>query len=142
MRSPADTRFLVNETRAMLNRLQTVQSFSLNTPMVMAAAVSMEAQVEINRHLATIAYDLRRRLLAFIHWIRSPQSQSVSAAEAQARYTLLKLRFNNLLDTRSIFSPTCSCNGGNTARASGWQAWTYSPKTRYTCPATTTNRHR
>ena len=104
MRSPADTRFLVNETRAMLNRLQTVQSFSLNTPMVMAAAVSTEAQVEINRHLATIAYDLRRRLLAFIHWVRSPQSQSVSAAEAQARYTLLKLRFNNLLDQIDIFA--------------------------------------
>ncbi|MVN77793.1 hypothetical protein GO988_15790 [Hymenobacter sp. HMF4947] len=104
MRTAADTRFLVNETLALFSRLQTVRSFSLSTPMVLAAAVSAPAQAAINAHLAHVAFDLRRKLLAFVGWLRSPESQRLSAAKTQARYVLLKLRFNNLLDQVDIFA--------------------------------------
>ena len=103
MRTAADTRFLLNETLALFSRLQTVRSFSLSTPMVLAAAVSAPAQAAINAHLAHIAFDLRRKLQAFITWLRSAESYHLSAAETQARYVLLKLRFNNLLDQVDIF---------------------------------------
>ena len=104
MRTAADTRFLVNETLALFSRLQTVRSFSLSAPMVLAAAVSAPAQAAINAHLAHVAYDLRRKLLEFVKWLRRPESRRLSAAQAQARYVLLKLRFNNLLDQVDIFS--------------------------------------
>ena len=103
MRTVADTRFLVNETLALFSRLQTVRSFSLSTPMVQAAAVSAPAQAAINAHLAHVAFDLRRKLLDFVRWLKGPESRSVSAAKTQARYVLLKLRFNNLLDQVDIF---------------------------------------
>ncbi|TVT38549.1 hypothetical protein FNT36_20420 [Hymenobacter setariae] len=104
MRTAADTRFLLNETLALFSRLQTVRSFSLSTPMVLAAAVSAPAQAAINAHLAHVAFDLRRKLQAFITWLRSAESYRLSAAETQARYVLLKLRFNNLLDQVDIFA--------------------------------------
>ena len=103
MRTVADTRFLVNETLALFSRLQTVRSFSLSTPMVLAAAVSAPAQSAINAHLAHVAFDLRRKLLEFVRWLKSPESRRFSAAKIQARYVLLKLRFNNLLDQVDIF---------------------------------------
>lgn len=104
MRTAADTRFLLNETLALFSRLQTVRSFSLSTPMVLAAAVSAPAQAAINAHLAHVAFDLRRKLQSFITWLRSAESYRFSAAETQARYVLLKLRFNNLLDQVDIFA--------------------------------------
>ncbi|NML63593.1 hypothetical protein HHL22_00060 [Hymenobacter sp. RP-2-7] len=104
MRSAADTRFLQNETLALFSRLQTVRSFALSTPMVLAAAVSAPAQAAINAHLAHVAFDLRRKLLAFLGWLRHPASRRLSAAATQARYVLLKLRFNNLLDQVDIFA--------------------------------------
>lgn len=104
MRTVADTRFLVNETLALFSRLQTVRSFSLSTPMVAAAQVSAPAQAAINAHLAHVAFDLRRKLLDFVQWLKGPDSRSLSAAKTQARYVLLKLRFNNLLDQVDIFA--------------------------------------
>lgn len=101
MKNAADTQFLINETQSLLRRLQTVQSFSLNTPMVMAAAVSVQAQGAINEHLARIAFDLRHRLREFIRWVQTPD---IPSDKGQARYALLKLRYNNLLDQLDIFS--------------------------------------
>ncbi|TGE28823.1 hypothetical protein [Hymenobacter metallicola] len=111
MRSAADTQFLVNEALALFSRLQTVRSFSLNTPMVLAAAVSAPAQSAINDHLARIAFDLRRRLQEFVRWMQGPDSQGLSTAEAQAKFVLLKLRFNNLLDQVDIFADVLSQRG-------------------------------
>ncbi|WP_420149278.1 hypothetical protein [Spirosoma sp.] len=101
MKNAADTQFLINETQSLLNRLQTVQSFSLNTPMVLAAAVSAPAQGAINDHLARIAFDLRHRLRSFLQWVKNPD---IPSHKGQAQYALLKLRYNNLLDQLDIFS--------------------------------------
>ncbi|GAA3948300.1 hypothetical protein [Hymenobacter algoricola] len=111
MRRAADTRFLVNEALGLFSRLQTVRSFALGMPMVLAAAVSAPAQAAINAHLARVAFDLRRRLLDFVGWVRSPDSQSLTAEKAQARFVLLKLRFNNLLDQVDIFADVFSQRG-------------------------------
>jgi len=111
MKRPADTQFLINEALSLLSRLQTVRSFSLNTPMVLAASVSAAANVAINEHLARVAFDLRHRLQKFIQWAQSPAAAAVSAAESQAKYVLLKLRFNNLLDQVDIFADVLSQRG-------------------------------
>ncbi|MCB2410178.1 hypothetical protein [Hymenobacter lucidus] len=111
MRAAADTRFLANEALALFSRLQTVRSFTLSTPMVLAAAVSAPAQAAINAHLAKVAFDLRRKLKSFIQWVNSPESQHLPAEKAQARFVLLKLRFNNLLDQVDIFSDVLNQRG-------------------------------
>ncbi|UYZ64295.1 hypothetical protein [Hymenobacter weizhouensis] len=111
MRRAADTRFLANEALALFSRLQTVRSFALGMPMVLAAAVSAPAQAAINAHLARVAFDLRRRLQEFVRWVRSPDSQALTADQAQARFVLLKLRFNNLLDQVDIFADVFSQRG-------------------------------
>jgi len=113
MRPAADTRFLANEALGLFSRLQTVRSFSLSTPMVLAAAVSAPAHAAINAHLAKVAFDLRRKLKSFIRWVRSPESQHLPSDKAQARFVLLKLRFNNLLDQVDIFSDVLNQRGEN-----------------------------
>jgi hypothetical protein len=111
MRRAADTRFLTNEALSLLNRLQTVRSFMLSTPMVPAAAVSGPAQRAINEHLARVAFDLRDKLLGFVGWLKEPESQRHSAAQSQARFVGLKMRFNNLLDQVDIFADVLSQRG-------------------------------
>lgn len=111
MRRAADTRFLANEALGLFSRLQTVRSFALGMPMVLAASVSAPAQAAINAHLARVAFDLRRRLRDFVRWVQSPESQALSADQAQARFVLLKLRFNNLLDQVDIFADVFSQRG-------------------------------
>ncbi|RTQ52506.1 hypothetical protein EJV47_05705 [Hymenobacter gummosus] len=111
MRRAADTRFLANEALSLLSRLQTVRSFMLSTPMVPAAAVSGAAQRAINEHLARVAFDLRDQLLGFVGWLKEPESQQHSAARTQARFVLLKMRFNNLLDQVDIFADVLSQRG-------------------------------
>ena len=81
------------------------RSFQLMTAVsAPAAPVSAPAQAAINSHLAKVAFDLRRRLLDFVAWLKGPDSRPLSAAKTQARYVLLKLRFNNLLDQVDIFA--------------------------------------
>lgn len=104
MEQPAHLQFLANEVLALLGRLQTVRSFSLNAPMVRAAAVSGAAHAAINDHLARVALDLRGRLRACLRWLQSPAGAAAPAHEAQGRYVLLKLRYNNLLDQLDIFA--------------------------------------
>jgi hypothetical protein len=111
MRRAADSQFLANEALGLFSRLQTVRSFALGMPMVLAASVSAPAQAAINAHLARVAFGLRRRLQEFVRWVHGPDSQSQTAEQAQARFVLLKLRFNNLLDQVDIFADVFSQRG-------------------------------
>ncbi len=104
MRTSQDTQFLVNESLSLLSRLETVQPFALNTPMVRAASISAEAQNAINEHMNRIKLEVKGRVGSFINWLKSADTQSVTAEKAQAEYALLKLRFNNLLDQLDIFA--------------------------------------
>lgn len=104
MRTFQDTQFLVNESLSLLTRLKTVQPFALNTPMVRAASISAEAQNAINEHMNRIKQEIKTKIGSFINWLKSPESQGITAEKAQAEYALLKLRFNNLLDQLDIFA--------------------------------------
>lgn len=104
MRTSQDTQFLVNESLSLLTRLKTVQPFALNTPMVRAASISAEAQNAINEHMNRIKQEIKSKIGSFVNWLKSAESQDITAEKAQAEYALLKLRFNNLLDQLDIFA--------------------------------------
>jgi hypothetical protein len=95
---------LDQEARAMLARLARVRPFALLEPMLPAAAISTPAQRAIERYLANGRRELRHRINDFRRWLRSLGSRSSSPAEIQKRFTMLRLRFNNVLSQFDLFA--------------------------------------
>ncbi|MCJ8166188.1 hypothetical protein MKJ04_15175 [Pontibacter sp. E15-1] len=110
-RAVADTQFLENEALSLLGRLEMVKPFELNTPMVRAAAISVEAQNGITQLLNTVSREVRQKIERYIAWLKNPKNADAPASEAQARFAFLKLRFNNLLDQLDIFADVLSQRG-------------------------------
>ncbi|QCB46891.1 hypothetical protein [Hydrogenophaga sp. PAMC20947] len=94
---------LAQEARALMTRLARVQPFALLEPMVPAAALMPRAQVAIERHLALGRRDLERMVQGFLAWLRGA-GRSGSAAQAQRRFTHLRLQFNAALTQFDLFS--------------------------------------
>lgn len=92
------------EARALQARLRGVKAFSLHEPMVPAAQVSPEALGAIERHLAEATSELGRRVGAFIHWLEHGGGRSLSAADAQRIFSVLRMRFNATLADYEIFA--------------------------------------
>lgn len=97
-------RWLSQEARALLTRLDRIKPFVLHETMVPAAAPSLAAQTAIERYLVNGRQELRGRIKAFLFWLQSPEGQTASLAEAQRNFTLLKMRFNNILSQFDIFA--------------------------------------
>jgi hypothetical protein len=95
---------LVDETRALLTRLERVKPFVLTETMVPAAAPSLAAQTAIERFLARGRRTLRLLARQYLHWLYSPEAHRVPLSEAQRRYALLRLRFNDILSQFDIFA--------------------------------------
>ncbi len=98
------SRFLAQEARALLTRLEGVKSFGLNMPMVSAATGSHTAHLAMERHLVERRRELQRRVHAYIKWLAGPDGRQSPPAEAQRRFTVLRLRFNAVLDQLDIFA--------------------------------------
>ncbi len=96
--------WLAEETRALLTRLDRVQPFALYETMVLAAAPPLAAQAAIERYLSSGCQELRRHLAEYLAWLQGPQGRSVSVAEAQRRFTFLRMRFNAVLTQFDIFA--------------------------------------
>lgn len=94
---------LAQEARALLTRLGRVKPFALLESMVPAANLLPPAQVAIERHLALGRAELERAVLGFLGWLRSAQHHG-SPADAQRRFTLLRLQFNVALTQFDLFS--------------------------------------
>jgi hypothetical protein len=97
-------RFLENEALALLTRLDRVKPFALQIPSVLAAAVTPTAQTAIEQHLAEGRQHLRQLVQRFLGWLRGAIGQVVDVAEAQRRFTFLRLRFNTVLAQLDIFA--------------------------------------
>jgi hypothetical protein len=95
---------LAQEGRALLARLARIKHFALHEPMVPAAAISLPAQAAIEDYLATGRRELREQVHAFLDWLHSPAGERTTPAEAQRRFTLLRLRFNAVLSQFDIFA--------------------------------------
>ena len=96
--------FLNSEAQALLTRLHRVKPFALQMTSVPAAAVSLQAQEAIERVLAHGRRELQQRVRAFREWLKSASGRLATAADAQRRFTLLRLRFNAVLTQVDLFA--------------------------------------
>ena len=101
---------LDQEARALLARLGRVRPFVVNQPMVLAASLLPSAQIAIERFLAQGRSELRRRIKAFIRWLRGPGA-TATAAEAQHKFVFLRLRFNAVLSQLELFNQVITQRG-------------------------------
>lgn len=95
---------LEQEARALLTRLERVQSFALSETMVPAANLTVPAQVAIERYLAQGRKVLRQLITSYISWLHSPAASHATPALAQRRFAFLRLRFNAMLAQFDIFA--------------------------------------
>jgi hypothetical protein len=101
---PDSHRFLEFEAQALLTRLHRVKPFALQMTSVPAAAVSLQAQAAIERVLAEGRLELEERVAQFREWIKAATGRLASAADAQRRFSLLRLRFNAVLTHVDLFA--------------------------------------
>ncbi len=101
-------RHLDLEARALLTRLDLVKPFALHETMVPAANVPLPAQVAVERFLMDGRKAVRAMIRGFRVWLRQPGGQRASAAQAQRRFSLVRLRFNAALTQFDIFADAFS----------------------------------
>lgn len=102
--SPYAAWMLAQEARSLLARLERVLPFALIEPMLPAAALLPDAQLAIERHLSDGRRDLRHQVQAYLAWLRGPGARHATAAQAQRRYTYLRLKFNAALTQFDLFN--------------------------------------
>ena len=100
----AARQLLAQEARALLTRLARIKPFALHEAMVPAAALSPAAQRGLEHYLAAGRKQYRGQVQQFLHWLHSPAGRKAKPAEAQRRFTLLRLRFNAVLSQFDIFA--------------------------------------
>ncbi len=102
-------KYLHSEAISLLSRLGQLQPFSINAPMVAAASPSDGALRAIADHLVASKKELNKKVNAFLEKLKdTSEKKFTSAAEAQNSYSILKLRFNDILDQIDIFSDVIS----------------------------------
>jgi hypothetical protein len=94
---------LEQEARALLVRVDAMRPFALHDAMVPAAAPSVTAQAGIEYVVAQGRRELRRDVRSFLSWLRGAGS-TMPAAQAQRRFTVLRLRFNIVLSQFDLFA--------------------------------------
>ena len=100
--------YLQNEAYSLLVRLNQVKPFSMTMPMVKGASVSLEAFKKITALLENGKSKLREKILKFIDKIKREQYDEVSARKLQSEFSIIKLRFNSILDQLDIFADVLS----------------------------------
>ncbi len=95
---------LAQEARSLLTRLSRVKPFVLYETMVPAAAISPAAQTAIERYLAKGRSELRKMVQSYLRWLGGPEGQRATPAEAQRKFTFLRLGFNVVLSQFDLFA--------------------------------------
>jgi hypothetical protein len=106
--SPFATWMLAQEARALLTRLARVRPFALIEPMLPAAALQPGAQAATERYLVAGRRELRAMVVGFLAWLRHARAHNASAADAQRRFTMLRLKFNAVLTQFDLFNDVIS----------------------------------
>jgi hypothetical protein len=101
--SPAAIHMLAQEARALLTRLDRLRPFALVEPMVPAAGLFPNAQTAIERSLFHGRQELRELIHWFLAWLSGPGRRG-TGREAQHRFSVLKLRFQAVLNEFDMFS--------------------------------------
>jgi hypothetical protein len=98
------TWLLSQEARAMRTRIAQIKPFALQESMLPAAALSLVAQVGIERFLSQGRRKLNSLVEGYIRWLEGPEGRRASPAQKQRGFSFLKLRFNVLVSEFDIFS--------------------------------------
>jgi hypothetical protein len=100
--SLAARRVLLYETESLLHRLNRVRPLVTQIPAVPAAAIGPEAASAIDRFLAEGREQLRSLVHEFQAWLR--HAGEADPADAQRRFSLVRLHFNRVLAQFETFS--------------------------------------
>jgi hypothetical protein len=95
---------LTQEARALSARLTRLRPFALIESMVPAAALLPRAQTGIERHLIAGRREMRGLIQNFLVWLHGPGAVGASAADAQRRFTFLRLKFNATITQFDLFN--------------------------------------
>jgi hypothetical protein len=104
---------LAQEARALLTRLARVKPFALHEPMLPAAGLLPPAQSAIESFLTSGRRLLLVRIHEFLRWLASAGNGSWDPSEAQRRFTILRLRFNAVLQQFDLFDNVISQRSEN-----------------------------
>jgi hypothetical protein len=102
--SPYASWMLAQEARSLLTRLARVKPFALIEPMLPAAALLPDAQSAIEGYLMLGRRQLRSMIMGFLGWLHGPQGRLATAAEAQRRFTFMRMKFNATLAQFDLFN--------------------------------------
>lgn len=95
---------LAQEARALLTRLARVKPFALHEAMLPAAGLLPSAQTAIERYLAHGRRELQGLVHSYLEWLQEPAGRKASPADAQRRFTFLRLKFNTVLTQFDLFN--------------------------------------
>lgn len=96
-------RFLDQEARALLTRLDRVRPFAVHETMVPAAAPTPAALSAVERHLIDGRQALRLRVQGYRNWLRGP-GRGHRPSEQQQRFTHIRMAFNDVLSQFDLFT--------------------------------------
>jgi hypothetical protein len=99
---------LAQEARALLTRLARLRPFALIEPMLPAAALLPAAQAATERYLVAGRREMQAMLIDFLGWLQGAAHSGASAAEAQRRWTVVRLKFNAVLTQFDLFNDVIS----------------------------------
>lgn len=100
--------YLVNESYSLLSRISQLKPFVMTMPMVKGASVSGQALKEITELLEKGKHVLYEAIKKYIHKVMAAKEKEYDPKDLQAEFTLLKLRYNNILDQLDIFADVLS----------------------------------
>ena len=103
--------YLNNEAHSLLSRLNQVKPFTMTMPMVKGASVSARAFKEVIDLLEDEKAVLRKSVYEFIEKLKQSGSFDTDERRLQTGFTVLKLRFNDILDQLDIFADVLSQRG-------------------------------
>lgn len=106
--SPAARRLLTQEARALLARLALVKPLMLQETLVPAANFSDAAALGIERTLGTGRRTVRVLVRNFLAWLHGDAGARASDAQAQRRFSLVRLQFNTMLAQFDTFADAFS----------------------------------
>jgi len=106
--TPDARNLLSQEARALLTRLSLVKPLVLQETMVPAANVSDTASAGMERALGSGRRAVRALVRGFLDWLRGDGSVRATDAQAQRRFSLVRMQFNLMLAQFDIFADAYS----------------------------------
>jgi hypothetical protein len=100
--------YLINEAYSLLSRLKQVKPFSMTMPMVKGASVSGKSLNAVIELLEKGKSELNDHVHLFIEKVKTAEYNPTRIQNLQAGFTILKLRFNSILDQLDIFADVLS----------------------------------